>query len=83
MTRADLARHTGLARSTVAQRVDALLAGGLVLEADDLVGYAILHRAIRTFQEEGKAILSFGLSPLSGIEDGGLSGSRLLRSASA
>jgi predicted NBD/HSP70 family sugar kinase len=33
VTRADLARHTGLARSTVAQRVDALMAGGLVLEA--------------------------------------------------
>jgi predicted NBD/HSP70 family sugar kinase len=33
VTRADLARHTGLARSTVAQRVDALLGGGLVLEA--------------------------------------------------
>ena len=33
MTRADLARHTGLARSTVAQRVDALLASGLLLEA--------------------------------------------------
>ena len=33
VTRADLARHTGLARSTVAQRVDALLGSGLVLEA--------------------------------------------------
>jgi len=33
VTRADLARHTGLARSTVAQRVDALLANGLVVEA--------------------------------------------------
>jgi predicted NBD/HSP70 family sugar kinase len=33
VTRADLARHTGLARSTVAQRVDALLASGFVLEA--------------------------------------------------
>ena len=33
VTRADLARHTGLARSTVAQRVEALLASGLVLEA--------------------------------------------------
>ena len=33
MTRADLARATGLARSTVAQRVDALLAQGLVYEA--------------------------------------------------
>jgi predicted NBD/HSP70 family sugar kinase len=33
VTRAELARHTGLARSTVAQRVDALLGSGLVLEA--------------------------------------------------
>jgi predicted NBD/HSP70 family sugar kinase len=33
VTRADLARHTGLARSTVAQRVDALLASGLLVEA--------------------------------------------------
>ena len=33
VTRADLARHFGLARSTVAQRVDALLAAELVYEA--------------------------------------------------
>ena len=33
VTRADLARHAGLSRSTVAQRVDALLAAGLVHEA--------------------------------------------------
>jgi predicted NBD/HSP70 family sugar kinase len=33
VTRAALARRTGLARSTVAQRVDALLAHGLVFEA--------------------------------------------------
>jgi predicted NBD/HSP70 family sugar kinase len=33
VTRADLARVTGLARSTVAQRVDALLGQGLVYEA--------------------------------------------------
>ena len=33
VTRADLARETGLARSTVAQRVDALLEQGLVYEA--------------------------------------------------
>lgn len=33
VTRADLARHAGLSRSTVAQRVDALLAAGLVVEA--------------------------------------------------
>ena len=32
VTRADLARYAGLARSTVAQRVDALLAAGLVVE---------------------------------------------------
>jgi phosphatidylglycerol lysyltransferase len=42
-------------------------------EADTMVGYALLHRAIRTFQDEGKAILSLGLSPLSGIEDKELS----------
>jgi lysylphosphatidylglycerol synthetase-like protein (DUF2156 family) len=47
-------------------------------EADPLVGYAILHRAIRTFQDEGKAILSLGLSPLSGIEGRDLSNSRLM-----
>ena len=32
-TRAEIARYTGLARSTVAQRIDALLAAGLVIEA--------------------------------------------------
>ena len=47
-------------------------------EADTLVGYAILHRAIRTFQDEGKAILSLGLSPLCGIEDKELSSNRLV-----
>jgi predicted NBD/HSP70 family sugar kinase len=34
-TRADLARVTGLARSTVSQRVDALVAHGLIQESDD------------------------------------------------
>jgi lysylphosphatidylglycerol synthetase-like protein (DUF2156 family) len=38
-------------------------------EADTLVGYAMLYRAIRTFQDEGKVTLSLGLSPLCGIED--------------
>jgi lysylphosphatidylglycerol synthetase-like protein (DUF2156 family) len=47
-------------------------------EADDLVGYALLHRAIRTFQDEGKTVLSLGLSPLSGIEDKELPCNRLL-----
>jgi predicted NBD/HSP70 family sugar kinase len=35
VTRADLVRFTGLARSTVAQRVDTLLASGLIYEAGD------------------------------------------------
>jgi predicted NBD/HSP70 family sugar kinase len=35
VTRADLVRLTGLARSTVAQRVDTLLASGLIYEASD------------------------------------------------
>jgi lysylphosphatidylglycerol synthetase-like protein (DUF2156 family) len=47
-------------------------------EADTLVGYAILHRAIRTFQNEGKIILSLGLSPLCGIEDKELPSNRLV-----
>jgi lysylphosphatidylglycerol synthetase-like protein (DUF2156 family) len=47
-------------------------------EADTLVGYAILHRAIRTFQHEGKAILSLGLSPLCGVEDKELSSNPLV-----
>ena len=46
-------------------------------EADTLVGYAILHRAIRAFQDEGKVILSLGLSPLCGIEDKELASNRL------
>ena len=47
-------------------------------EADTLVGYAILHRAIRVFQDEGKSILSLGLSPLCGVEDKELSSNRLV-----
>ena len=47
-------------------------------EADTLVGYAILHRAIRAFQDERKVILSLGLSPLCGIEDKELSSNRLM-----
>jgi lysylphosphatidylglycerol synthetase-like protein (DUF2156 family) len=47
-------------------------------EADTLVGYAILHRAIRTFQDEGRVILSLGLSPLCGVQDKDLSSNRLV-----
>jgi lysylphosphatidylglycerol synthetase-like protein (DUF2156 family) len=43
-----------------------------------LVGYAVLHRALRTFQDEGKVILSLGLSPLCAIEDNELSSNRLV-----
>ena len=39
-------------------------------EADALVGYAILHSAIRTFQSEGKKYLSLGLCPLCCTEVG-------------
>jgi lysylphosphatidylglycerol synthetase-like protein (DUF2156 family) len=47
-------------------------------EADALVGYAMLYRAIRTFQDEGKATLSLGLSPLCCVEDKELSSNRLM-----
>lgn len=47
-------------------------------EADGLVGYALLHHAIRAFQGEGKAVLSLGLSPLCGIEDQELFSNRLM-----
>ena len=47
-------------------------------EADALVGYAMLYQAIRTFQDEGKATLSLGLSPLCGVEDNELPGNRLM-----
>jgi phosphatidylglycerol lysyltransferase len=47
-------------------------------EADALVGYAMLYQAIRTFQEEGKATLSLGLSPLCCVEDKELPSNRLM-----
>ncbi len=47
-------------------------------EADALLGYALLHRAIRAFQDEGKLVLSLGLSPLCGVEDGDLSSNRVM-----
>jgi len=50
-------------------------------EADKLVGYAMLHSAIQTFQDEGKEILSLGLAPLCGVGDRKLSGSRLMNFA--
>jgi len=50
-------------------------------EADKLVGYAMLYYAIRCFQDEGKEILSFGLSPLCGIENKESSSNRLMNFA--
>jgi phosphatidylglycerol lysyltransferase len=47
-------------------------------EADPLVGYAILHQAIRTFQSEGRMQLSLGLSPLCGIQSRESGGNRLV-----
>jgi len=38
----------------------------------------MLYRAIRAFQEEGKATLSLGLSPLCCVEDRELSSNRLM-----
>jgi lysylphosphatidylglycerol synthetase-like protein (DUF2156 family) len=38
-------------------------------QADRLAGYAIMHRAITTFQAEGRRWLHLGLSPFAGIED--------------
>src|SRR3954469_5018143 len=49
VTRADLARRTGLARSTVAQRVEALLARQLVYEAGDSTSTAGDHRDSRLY----------------------------------
>jgi lysylphosphatidylglycerol synthetase-like protein (DUF2156 family) len=47
-------------------------------DADALVGYAILHRAIQTFQNERKRVLSFGLLPLCGVEGKGLTANPLV-----
>ena len=57
MTRADLARHTGLARSTVAQRVDALLAGGLLLEAGDTPSTGGRPATMLAFNHEAGVVL--------------------------
>ena len=38
-------------------------------KADILAGYAILHRAIESFKEEGRRWLFLGLSPFAGIAD--------------
>ena len=57
VTRADLARHTGLSRSTVAQRVDALLASGLVREAGGTASTGGRPPTILAFNHEAGVVL--------------------------
>lgn len=47
-------------------------------EADALVGYVLLHSAIEAFIQEGRQVLSLGLSPLCMTEGGDVTGGRLL-----
>jgi predicted NBD/HSP70 family sugar kinase len=56
-TRADLARYTGLARSTVAQRVDALLAAGLVHEAGGSASTGGRPASVLAFNHGAGAVL--------------------------
>ncbi len=57
MTRADLARSTGLARSTVAQRVDALLAHALLLETNGSASTGGRPPATLTFNRDAGLVL--------------------------
>jgi predicted NBD/HSP70 family sugar kinase len=61
VTRADLARATGLARSTVAQRVDALLAHSLVYETGGSSSTGGRPPSILAFNDGGGVILSADL----------------------
>jgi predicted NBD/HSP70 family sugar kinase len=57
VTRADLARETGLARSTVAQRVDALLERGLVYEAGGASSTGGRPATVLAFNREAGVVL--------------------------
>jgi predicted NBD/HSP70 family sugar kinase len=57
VTRADLARQTGLARSTVAQRVDALLASGLVVEAGGSASTGGRPPTVLAFNQDAGVVL--------------------------
>jgi predicted NBD/HSP70 family sugar kinase len=57
VTRADLARVTGLARSTVAQRVDTLIASGLVYETDDSVSTGGRPPTVLAFNRNAGVVL--------------------------
>jgi len=57
VTRADLARVTGLSRSTVAQRVDALLAKGLVYDTGGSVSTGGRPPAVLAFNRDAGVVL--------------------------
>ena len=57
VTRADLARVTGLARSTVAQRVDTLLANGLVHDTGATVSTGGRPPSVLVFNREAGVVL--------------------------
>src|SRR4051795_4225616 len=57
VTRADLARRTGLARSTVAQRVEALLANQLVVEAGGSVSTGGRPPTVLAFNRSAGVVL--------------------------
>src|SRR3954471_24539814 len=57
VTRADLARRTGLARSTVAQRVEALLAHQLVYEAGGSASTGGRPRTVLAFNRGAGVVL--------------------------
>jgi predicted NBD/HSP70 family sugar kinase len=57
VTRADLARVTGLARSTVAQRVDTLLANGLVQDIGGTVSTGGRPPAVLAFNRDAGIVL--------------------------
>src|SRR5918997_1841758 len=61
VTRADLARRTGLARSTVSHRVDALLASRLVYEAGASASSGGRRPTVLAFNEDAGVILAADL----------------------
>jgi predicted NBD/HSP70 family sugar kinase len=61
VTRADLARATGLARSTVAQRVDALIAEGLVHDTGGSVSTGGRPPAVLVFNRDAGVVLAADL----------------------
>ncbi len=61
ITRAALAHETGLARSTVAQRVDALLAAGLIYEAGDTASTGGRRPARLAFNHKAGLVLAADL----------------------